>query len=66
MSRSEGRDATAKSVRTSVTISADDHEELERIAEHKKVSLAWVIRDAVERYLANESPLFRRHRGNGQ
>ena len=60
MPRTDERDTTAKSVRTSVTVSATDHEELERIADQKKVSVAWVIRDAIERYLTNESPLFRR------
>ena len=60
MVKSETRDANSKTVRTSVTIAAEDHEELERIAEQKKVSLAWVIREAIERYLSNDSPLFRR------
>ena len=60
MPRSETSDANTRSVRTSVTISADDHEELERIAEQKKVSVAWVIREAIEQYLSKDSPLFRR------
>ena len=38
--------------RLSISISTEDKTALERIAEAKKVSLAWVIRDAVSQYLA--------------
>lgn len=48
-----------KTVRTSVTVSAGDYREIEAIAERKKVSVAWVVRDAVEQYLAREFPMFR-------
>lgn len=51
--------AAKKTVRTTVTVPAADYEELERIAERKKVSVAWVVRAAVERYLTAEAPLFR-------
>ena len=51
-----------QSVRTTVSIPVDDHAELERISEKKKVSVAWVVRDAVDRYLNVEAPLFRRER----
>jgi predicted transcriptional regulator len=37
--------------RISLMISADDRAALDRIAEDKRVSLAWVVRDAVTRYL---------------
>jgi len=37
--------------RLSISISSEDKSALERIAEAKKVSLAWVIRDAVTQYL---------------
>jgi predicted transcriptional regulator len=37
---------------------AELHRELVQIAKQKKVSLAWVIRDAVEKYLENHWPLF--------
>ena len=40
--------------RLSISISAEDKAGLERIANEKRVSLAWVIRDAVTRYLATE------------
>lgn len=46
--------------RASVTFPADLYTELERIAEEKKVSVAWVVRDAVEKYVEAKYPLFRR------
>lgn len=50
------KDAT----RASVTFPADLYTELERIAEEKKVSVAWVVRDAVEKYVEAQYPLFSR------
>ena len=50
-----------KSVRTTVSLPAQDYRELERLALKQKVSVAWVIRAAVDRYLADQSPLFRRN-----
>lgn len=52
-----GKEATA---RASVTFPASLYAELERIAEEKKVSVAWVVRDAVEKYVAEQYPLFSR------
>ena len=40
--------------RISLSISAEDKSSLERIANEKRVSIAWVIRDAVTRYLKAE------------
>jgi hypothetical protein len=47
------------SLRLSVTLSSELHSSLERIAKRKKVSLAWVVREAAEKYVADETPLFR-------
>ena len=55
-------DAKTKSVRASVTFPAEDYVELERIAENHKVSVAWVVRKAVDEYLGAQSPLFRTNR----
>lgn len=44
--------------RVSVSLTEDQHEFLSALAERKRVSLAWVVRDAVERLIAQESPLF--------
>jgi len=47
-----------RSVRTTVSIPAIAYEEVERLAEQKKVSVAWIVRDAVDQYLAQHQPLF--------
>lgn len=44
-----------KAVRASISFPSDLYETLEEIAMQKKVSLAWVIRDAAERYVKCES-----------
>lgn len=52
--------ATAgKSVRTSVTLPREVYETLGQLAKSKRVTVAWVIRDAAEKYVGNEWPLFR-------
>jgi hypothetical protein len=38
--------------RLSVTLPADHYREMEYLASRKKVSMAWVVRDAVDPYLA--------------
>jgi len=40
-------------VRASITFPPDLYETLEEIAKQKKVSVAWVVRDAAEKYVAN-------------
>ncbi len=45
--------------RASVTFPANIYAELERIAGENKVSVAWVVRDAVEKYVEARYPLFR-------
>lgn len=47
----------AASVRASISFPPDLYETLEEIAREKKVSLAWVVRDAVERYVAEQETL---------
>jgi predicted DNA-binding protein len=42
----------AKFVRASISFPAEIYETLEDIAKQKKVSLAWVVRDAAEKYIA--------------
>lgn len=49
-----------QTVRASISFSASDYADLESIAAAKRVSVAWVVRDAVEQYLAHQTPLFRR------
>lgn len=51
-------EARESGVRLSTTFRRDVYEELNRLATRKRVSVAWVIRDAVDRYLESEMPLF--------
>jgi metal-responsive CopG/Arc/MetJ family transcriptional regulator len=46
---------SAPAVRASISFPPALYETLEDIAKQKKVSLAWVVRDATERYVAVES-----------
>ena len=50
----------AASVRATITFPPDLYATLEEVAKQKKVSLAWVVRDAAEQYLAGKWPLFRK------
>lgn len=45
-------------VRASISFPPDVYETLDSIAKEKKVSLAWVVREAVEKYVADKWPLF--------
>jgi metal-responsive CopG/Arc/MetJ family transcriptional regulator len=42
-------------VRASITFPPDLYETLEKLAKQKKVSLAWVVRDAAEKYVADRT-----------
>lgn len=46
--------------RASVTFPPELYEKLETIARNKKVSVAWVVRDAAEKYVAEQWPLLER------
>ncbi|WP_331712073.1 MULTISPECIES: CopG family transcriptional regulator [Achromobacter] len=48
---------TQLKTRLSVSLPPELHQELERIARDKKVSLAWVMREAAEKYVASQWPL---------
>lgn len=43
--------SSKEGTRASVTFPGELYSALERIAEEKKVSVAWVVRDAVEKYV---------------
>jgi predicted transcriptional regulator len=49
---------TSRTVRLSVTVPKEHHAELLRIAKKNRVSVAWVVREAVARYVENDAPLF--------
>ena len=44
-------------VRASISFPPNLYETLEEIAKQKKVSLAWVVRDAAEKYVDGQEPL---------
>ena len=52
--------ASASSVRASISFPPGVYETLEDIAKQKKVSLAWVVRDAAEKYVADRAAEARR------
>ncbi len=49
--------------RTSVTFPPDLYRNLEHLAQQKKVSVAWVVRDAAEKYVEDQWPLFGKEQG---
>lgn len=57
-SKREAVESQTSSIRVSVTFPRDQYKLLEQIAHEKKVSAAWVVREAVEQYLSQKWPLF--------
>lgn len=55
-----GRKPTGKprSTRASASLPPEVYSTLQDIAKQKKVSVAWVIRDAAEKYIAEQWPPF--------
>jgi len=56
-SKTASDDAT--SVRASISFPQELYDTLGEIARQKKVSLAWVVREAAEQYIADKWPLFK-------
>ncbi|MGJ4727887.1 CopG family transcriptional regulator [Luteimonas sp. SDU101] len=54
---SKPRLGAADVTRASVSFPSDVYAEIEKIAASKKVSVAWVVREAAERYVAEQWPL---------
>jgi hypothetical protein len=52
--------AEGGSVRATISFPPELYHTLEEIAGQKKVSLAWVVREAAEQYIADKWPLFKR------
>ena len=50
--------ADGASVRATISFPSELYKTLEGIAREKKVSLAWVVREAAEQYVADKWPLF--------
>lgn len=49
---------SSSAIRASISFPRETYETLEAIAKEKKVSLAWVVREAAERYIGEKWPLF--------
>lgn len=49
---------SAAQPRASVTFPPELYKNLEDLAKKKKVSLAWIVREAAEKYVADQWPLF--------
>ena len=49
--------SSAASVRATISFPPDVYQTLGAIAREKKVSLAWVVREAAEKYIADKWPL---------
>lgn len=62
--RRKGRPASGqpRAVRTSVSLSPDVYQTVRALAKQKKVSVSWVLREATERYIAEQWPLLERPR----
>ena len=52
----------SRSVRATASLSPDVYATLQNIAYQKKVSVAWVIREASEKYIADQWPLLSKDR----
>ena len=57
------KDSSTAAVRSSISFPLDMYETLESIAREKKVSLAWVVREAAEQYIGQKWPLFAGRKG---
>jgi hypothetical protein len=62
MPAKRGRKPSGKpgATRASVSLPPDIYKTLQQIAKQKKVSTAWVMRDAAEKYIENQWPLLER------
>ena len=51
-------DEEPSTVRLSVTLPTDEYHELQRLSKRNRVSIAWLVRNAVTDYLQAQAPLF--------
>ena len=56
-SKRQDNGALERTVRASISFPEEQYLVLERIATENKVSLAWVVRDAIDGYLKSKWPL---------
>lgn len=58
--KKKAKSSVAPARRTSVTFPGELYRTLEHIADQQKLSVAWVIRDAAEKYVSDRWPLLER------
>jgi predicted DNA-binding protein len=58
-----GRKTRNAQPRASITFPPELYRTLEDLAKQNKVSIAWVVRDAVDKYVADKWPLFSKKEG---
>jgi hypothetical protein len=56
--KKNAKTSVSGSPRASVTFPPDLYHTLEHLAKMKKVSVAWIVREAAEKYVADQWPLF--------
>lgn len=61
--RTRTKDKHGSQPRASITFPPELYKTIEDLAKKKKVSIAWVVRDAVEKYVAEQWPLLAPLRG---
>jgi hypothetical protein len=64
--RTKSKAQSTAAVRASISFPSDIYATLDLIAKQKKVSLAWVVREAAEQYIGEKWPLFNRGAGAQQ
>ena len=52
-----GKEENKRATRITVSLPPESYDGLVRVAKNKKVSAAWVVREAVDKYLAGDLPL---------
>lgn len=55
--RGGGKDRGGAQPRASITFPPELYQTIEDLAKRKKVSIAWVVREAVEKYVEDQWPL---------
>ena len=63
--RASSRKRAPKSARASVSFPPTVYEELEKLAAAKNVSIAWVVREAAAKYVADQWPLLANRQEEG-
>ena len=56
----------ASGTRITITLPPEHYEHVVWMAKKKRVSASWIVRDAVDKYLAEDAPLFAERRSDSQ